>query len=76
VNIAKLPELLQRSWRRSLNQASRGDLCNLFRRVIFQFKFFCLPLYAQLIPEAEAEPDYSTTSLWKFASRGRPFPLI
>jgi hypothetical protein len=30
---------------------------------------------AQLIPGAEAEPDYSTTSLRKFASRGRPFPL-
>jgi hypothetical protein len=29
-------------------------------------------LSAQLIPGAEAEPDYSTTSLWKFASRGRP----
>jgi hypothetical protein len=30
---------------------------------------------AQLIPGAEAEPDYSTTSLPKFVSRGRPFPL-
>ena len=29
-------------------------------------------LSAQLIPGAEAEPD---SSLWKFASRGRPFPL-
>jgi hypothetical protein len=26
-------------------------------------------------PGTEAEPDYSTTSLWKFVSRGRPFPL-
>ena len=32
-------------------------------------------LTAQLIPGAEAEPDYSTTSLWKFAStEGGLFP--